>query len=163
MEIPGLTRWLIAALLILPVQGMAACEGASAREFDFWIGDWRVQKPDGGVAGANNITKEYGGCVIHEHYSTPRGYTGESLNIYDAARHVWHQTWVDSDGTLLLLEGGLHGKSMVLEGGSKTAAGVVRNRITWTPNADGSVRQLWETTDAKGTWTTAFDGAYTRK
>lgn len=163
MEIPGLTRWLIAALLMLPLQGMAACDGGAAREFDFWVGDWRVQKPDGSVAGANSITKEYGGCVIHEHYATPRGYTGESLNIYDASRHVWHQSWVDSDGTLLLLEGGLHGKSMVLEGDSKTAAGTVRNRITWTPNADGSVRQLWETTDAKGTWTTAFDGKYTRK
>jgi hypothetical protein len=36
--------------------------------------------------------------------------------MYDAARQVWHQTWVDSSGTLLLLEGGLRGKSMVLEG-----------------------------------------------
>jgi hypothetical protein len=30
------------------------------------------------------------------------GYSGESLNEYDAARKVWHQTWVDSSGTLLL-------------------------------------------------------------
>ena len=34
-------------------------------------------------------------------------------------------------------------------------------RITWTPNADGSVRQRWETsTDDGKTWTVAFDGIY---
>ena len=32
-----------------------------------------------------------------------------------------------------------------------------------TPDADGSVRQLWESTDTKGPWSTVFDGQYTRK
>jgi hypothetical protein len=65
---------------------------------------------------------------------------------------------------LLLLEGGLRGKSMVLEGQTIGANGqVIKHRISWTPNADGSVRQHWESTDAKGQWSTAFDGSYTRK
>lgn len=53
---------------------------------------------------------------------------------------------------------------MVLEG-QTTGAGaqVTRHRITWTPNADGSVRQFWESADDKGRWNTAFDGLYTRK
>ncbi len=33
--------------------------------------------------------------------------------------------------------------------------------ITWTPNADGSVRQHWETSEDGKTWKTAFDGLYT--
>jgi hypothetical protein len=38
-----------------------------------------------------------------------------------------------------------------------------RQRITWTPNPDGSVRQHWEaSTDAGKTWTTSFDGLYRR-
>ena len=83
--------------------------------------------------------------------------------MYDAARQVWHQTWVDSSGTLLLLEGGLRGKSMVLEGQTRGADGqVTRHRITWTPNPDGSVRQHWESTDTQAQWRTAFDGLYTR-
>ena len=49
----------------------------------------------------NVITREYDGCVIHERYTGPQGYTGESLNAFDATRKVWHQTWVDSQGTLL--------------------------------------------------------------
>ena len=142
----------------------APCAGAENRQFDFWIGDWRVAKPDGTFAGMNRITREYGGCVIHEHYATGKGYTGESLNMYDAARAVWHQTWVDDGGLLLTLEGKWNGKSMVLEGLAPGANGALgKQRITWTPNADGSVRQLWEAADDKGAWSVVFDGRYTKK
>jgi hypothetical protein len=44
---------------------------------------------------------------------------------------------------------------MVLEG--------MQQRITWTPNSDGSVRQLWEAADDKGAWSVVFDGRYTRR
>jgi hypothetical protein len=140
------------------------CGAPEHRQFDFWLGEWNVHTPDGKLAGVNSIENEYGGCVLHERYSTPRGYRGESLNIYDAGRKVWHQSWVDTDGVLLLLEGGMRGKSMVLEGQSVDAKGAVtKHRISWTPNADGTVRQHWESSDGKGGWTTAFDGTYKRK
>lgn len=147
-------------------QAMAAspCEIPEHRAFDFWLGEWQVRTPDGALAGVNRITSEYNGCVLHERYDTGRGYSGESLNTYDAGRKVWHQTWVDNSGTLLVLEGTLRNGNMVLEGQSVgTDAQVVKHRITWTPNANGSVRQLWESTDAKGQWSAAFDGMYTRK
>jgi len=140
------------------------CAGPEYRQFDFWIGDWRVHKPDGSFAGINRITQEYGGCVIHEHYVTGKGYSGESLNVYDAPRKVWHQTWVDDTGSLLTLEGRWDGKNMVLEGMAPGADGAMaKQRITWTSNADGTLRQLWESADAKGAWTVAFDGKYTKK
>ena len=54
--------------------------------------------------------------------------------------------------------------SMVLEGRTVGAdAQTTKHRITWTPNPDGTVRQFWESTDARGQWTTAFDGQYKRK
>ena len=141
-----------------------ACTDPAYRAFDFWVGDWQVHKPDGKPAGHNRITREYGGCVIHEHYTSEQGSSGESLNIYDASRKVWHQTWVDNSGLLLTLEGGLRDGAMVLEGQTVGADGkITKQRITWTPNADGSVRQLWELTNAKGEWTTSFDGKYTKK
>jgi hypothetical protein len=144
--------------------GATACAAPEHRGFDFWLGEWQVRTPDGKLAGTNRIEREYDGCVLHEKYSTGRGYSGESLNIYDAPRKVWHQTWVDTSGMLLKLEGGLRDGRMVLEGQTTGADGALtRHRITWTPNADGSVRQFWESTDAKGQWTVAFDGAYTRK
>jgi hypothetical protein len=141
----------------------APCGATEFHQFDFWLGDWQVRRPDGTVTGINRIDQEYGGCVVHEHYATGRGYSGESLNIYDAARKVWHQTWVDSAGLLLILEGHLVGRNMVLEGATRQPDGSLqKQRITWSPNADGSVRQLWESTDAKGQWAVAFDGRYTK-
>ena len=39
----------------------------------------------------------------------------------------------------------------------------VAHRITWTPGADGSVRQLWESSaDGGTTWSVVFDGRYVR-
>lgn len=151
----------LAALAAAPVLA-APCDAPEHRQFDFWLGTWAVHTPDGKLAGVNRIEREYGGCVLHERYSTERDYRGESLNAYDAGRRVWHQTWVDSQGTLLLLEGGLRDGSMVLEGQTAAPDGqVTRHRITWTPGADGSVRQHWETAGADGRWSTAFDGRYT--
>ena len=74
------------------------CAAPEYGQFDFWIGEWRVLKPDGTVAGTNRIDREYGGCVLHERYQTAKGYSGESLNTYDPGRKRWHQTWVDNTG-----------------------------------------------------------------
>jgi hypothetical protein len=141
-----------------------ACDAAEYRQFDFWLGEWQVHIPKGKLAGVNRISTEYGGCVVHEHYSGSGGFSGESLNTFDTGRKVWHQTWVDNSGTLLLLEGGLQGRSMVLQGQTVGADGqATKHRITWTPNADGSVRQLWESSEGNGPWSVAFDGIYTTK
>ena len=87
-----------------------------------------------------------------------------SLNTWDAGRKVWHQTWVDNSGMLLLIEGRVsrrpHGaRRTIVDATGK----VVRHRITWTPNADGTLRQQWESADGAGKWNTLFDGKYTRK
>jgi hypothetical protein len=141
-----------------------ACATAEHRAFDFWLGEWNVHGANGKLAGTNSINREIGGCVLHERYDTGRGYSGESFNVYDAPRKVWHQTWVDSSGLLLLLEGGLRDGRMVLEGQNVGTDGkTTKHRIAWTLNPDGTVRQLWESTAPNGDWTVAFDGKYTRK
>lgn len=148
-----------------PAAAPAPCTAPEYRAFDFWLGEWEVKTPDGKLAGYNRIEREYGGCVIHERYTTtPRPFAGESLNAYDAARGVWHQTWMDNSGTVLLLDGKLEGKSMVLQGRSLDSQGKSQiQRISWTPNQDGSVRQHWQAADEKGGWTTVFDGIYRKK
>ena len=85
---------------------------------------------------------------------------GLSYSAYDSIRKVWHQTWVDKDGLVLLLDGGLRDGKMVLEG----PTGKTLNRVSWEPRKDGSVRQLWESSDDAGkTWKVQFDGLYSRK
>ena len=142
----------------------AACGAPEHRQFDFWIGDWNVHAANGKLAGTNTVTRDYDGCVIHEHYDTGRGYSGESSNIYDASRKVWHQTWVDSSGLLLTLEGGLRDGKMILEGETTGPDGkVTKQRITWTPHADGSVQQRWDSKAPGAGWAIVFDGKYTSK
>jgi len=152
------------AMFVTHAVAAAPCGAPENRQFDFWVGDWQVRKPDGSLAGLNRITLEYGGCVIHERYATGKGYSGESLNTYDAVRKVWHETWVDNTGLLLTLEGHWDGKNMVLEGIGPGPDGVMaKQRITWTPNPDDSIRQLWESADRKRAWVVVFDGRYTKR
>lgn len=141
------------------------CLSEAHRAFDFWIGTWDVYRPNGQKVGVNEIGSAMGGCVLHERYSAG-AYHGESFNTFDAARGVWHQTWVDNQGALLLLEGGVTDGAMILSGETTDAQGAkTLQRITWTRLEDDGtrVRQLWEVSNDGGqTWTVAFDGEYRR-
>ena len=135
-------------------------------DFDFWVGDWEVtNRANGKKAGENRIEPKHGGRVLVENYTTPGPYTGMSLNAYDGLAKRWHQCWMDNAGGVLDLYGGLVDGTMVLTGETVRPGGAQQmERITWTPNADGTVRQHWEqSTDGGKTWTTAFDGLYRRK
>lgn len=147
----------------LAQQAAEPCDSAEYRQFDFWLGEWEVRNPEGDVVGTNTITAVSGGCGLHEQWEGAGGGVGESLNAYDRRTGSWHQTWVGGRGLVLRLEGGLRDGAMVLEGGLIEGDDVVLQRITWTPSSDGSVRQLWETSEDDGSsWTTAFDGTYRR-
>ncbi len=144
--------------------GKTHCTSPEQHQFDFWIGQWDVKLPNGRQAGTNLIEPILGGCALRESWTGVGGLSGTSYNIYDRSRKVWHQTWVDGQGTLLQLEGKFADNRMVLQGETRdSAGGAVLNRITWEPSAPGKVRQLWETSsDGGATWATAFDGRYTK-
>lgn len=154
-----------AALLLLLSCGAvhAACDAPEHRQFDFWIGTWDVQGAAGKAPGRNVIESAFGGCALLERYTAPGGYQGQSINAWDRGTRSWHQTWVDNGGLVLRLQGGWSGSQMVLAGEVVQADGSVQeNRIRWTPNPDGTVRQHWETRTPGGEWATAFDGLYRR-
>jgi hypothetical protein len=157
----------------VPVSGLtaqsqqqpAACTASAYRQFDFWIGDWEVTNPQGAVAGENTIRSILSGCVLHEHWRGAGGGSGQSHNIYDLRTGKWHQTWVDSSGQLLLLDGGIEDGKMVLRGETVGQNGqTTLNEISWEPLDGGRVRQLWRSsTDAGTSWQVVFDGLYTKK
>jgi hypothetical protein len=148
-----------------PAPPPKACATPEFRQFDFWLGDWGVTDPKGNAAGTNLITLEQDGCVLHEHWAGSKGGTGQSFNVYDATDKRWHQVWVDNQGGLLQLTGGIVDAKMVLEGPGRGSKGEsVTNRITWEKLADGRVRQTWTvSSDAGKTWSVAFDGLYSKK
>ncbi len=129
------------------------------------MGDWDVTTPDGKPAGTNLIKPILNGCVLHESWKGRGNFVGESFNVYDARRKVWHQTWVDGTGNTLMMDGKFENGSMTLSDRDvpgKADRNAI-NEITWTPNADGSVRQHWRTSaDGGKTWKSSFDGKYVK-
>jgi hypothetical protein len=141
-----------------------ACCTPEARQFDFWVGVWETYQADGKLAGNNTIIILQDGCVLQENWiSSGGGYTGTSYNFYNSRTKKWRQLWIDYQGGNLQLTGELINGNMVLQSEKlPNQKGEWQiDRITWTPNKDGSVRQHWEaSTDDGKTWTTAFDGLY---
>jgi hypothetical protein len=129
--------------------------GPEFRQFDFWLGEWVVRKPDGTVVGSSKISRASEGCAVREEWTSARGQHGMSISYYDPQTKRWHQDWVGGDGTILHLQGGLEGGAMELSDPS--------NRITWTRLPDGRVRQEWaRSTDRGATWNVSFVGIYER-
>jgi len=136
-------------------QPVPTCDDAVHHQLDFWLGDWDVFTPDGKPAGRSHIASFANGCGIEEQWTGAGGGSGRSLNTYDASDHKWHQFWVGAGGSVLQLAGGFADNVMTLENPS--------NRIRFTHNADGTVRQTWDiSADGGKTWKTTFDGKYVR-
>jgi hypothetical protein len=147
-----------------PASADGPCSSPQARQFDFWVGDWKVTA-GGELAGHNSISTILGGCVLLEEYSSAKGtYAGKSFNYFDNADRKWHQVWVDSGGLRLHLLGGFSDGKMTMSGEHVDEEETILDRITWYDNDDGTVRQVWEQSRDEGaTWQTVFDGLYTRE
>jgi len=143
----------------------STCAAPESHQFDFWIGDWVVTDSAGAkVLGTEHNVSVLGGCALQENWNGSDGSVGTSLNAYIVGPKKWHQSWIANNGNLLLLDGAFAGGKMVLQGASAGPKGTILNRITWTPLADGRVRQTWDiSTDGGKTWVMSFDGYYKRK
>ena len=101
-----------------------------------------------------------------ESWTGASGLGGMSINYLDKRDGQWVQVWNSSGGSQIEIRGGLTDDGMLLVGTLHTigAATTVPFRGLWTPLEDGRVRQFFELSNDDGkTWTTWFDGYYTRK
>jgi hypothetical protein len=141
-----------------PTPSPTPCSAPAYRQLDFWIGDWDVfdvgdSKPSMRIL----VQKILDGCALRETYRDVDGMVGESFNVYDASRKVWHQTWVTNRGALLVLEGGMEGGRMALRATETTKDGPVLWRAFWIPQG-AEVRETAETSSDGGkTWKPKFD------
>ena len=82
----------------------SGCADQRSRQFDFWIGEWRVTE-NGKLAGHNRIERVLDGCALIENWTGAKGGSGKSLNFFDRGDGLWHQTWIDRSGGALFLNG----------------------------------------------------------
>jgi tetratricopeptide (TPR) repeat protein len=136
------------------------------RQFDFWIGEWDVQNPQGQPAGTSSIQLILGGCVVFENWTSGGGaYTGKSFNLYNSSLKKWQQFWADDKGGSLEFAGEYKNNELRYTGESLDPKGnKIMHRLTFFNLSPGRVRQLWEqSTDDAKTWTITFDGLYVKK
>lgn len=164
-------KWMAALALMGPllaqtpaVKQKQPCQAdARLRQFDFWLGTWDVRVNGKSIA-SSRIESVLDGCLVQENWMPFQGREGKSWNYFNPVLGQWEQLWM-SAGNVLKLVGTLREGVMVLEGKPEDPANVaVRDRITYTPLPDGTVRQVWTQSKDEGkTWKTLFDGIYVRK
>jgi hypothetical protein len=140
-----------------------ACTAPENRQFDFWVGHWRViNTGDHQPAGESRIERLYEGCTIRENWTEP-GYAGGSLNTYVAADRHWHQTWTDSTGSWREFVGGMVDGKMVLiwsHPSVRVPGRTAQERMTFTANANGTVRQYSDRSLDGVRWVENYDYTY---
>ena len=143
------------------------CCDQNHKQFNFWMGEWKVYDPSGKFLGENSIQVMQDSCLLQENWtSATSGYRGTSYNFYNQKTKKWQQLWIDNQGSHLELEGEFSNDKMTLQ--SKeivNATGQKQvDRITWTCSNDGQVRQIWDRSLNGGTsWETVFDGIYKKQ
>jgi Tetratricopeptide repeat len=137
---------------------------AEYRQFDFWIGSWKVASA-GQPAGTNQVEKHENGCFLMENWVSVNAGTGKSMNFYDPVEKQWNQIWVDSSGSSIAAKGGIEDGAMHLAGDHHYPDGSHEAfRMTFTPRENGSVRQFIEQSrDGGKTWYVWFDGLYEKE
>jgi hypothetical protein len=149
-----------------PAELPAHCTAPEYRQFDFWLGEWRVfqtAKPTESV-GSSLIDSVYNGCGIRENWRPFSMLTGGSLNNFDRRDGRWHQTWIDSSGARVEFVGGVTDGKMMLTGVWRDYGGPGKDalvRMTYSRLSSGDVRQLGEaSSDGGKSWRSSFDFTY---
>jgi hypothetical protein len=146
---------------------MESHEG-SARDFDFWIGSWRIRN--------RRLKERLAGCTEWDDFeatATARplpggignldefrtdfwpGFVGMSYRFYDPASRAWSIHWIDSRLRALQppVTGAFDGEVGVFEGDDTLAGRPIRVRFTWIRGASPRWEQAFSPDDGR-TWET---------
>lgn len=145
------------------VRALTPCTADEYRQFDFWLGAYRVEDPKGNHVGDNEVSLHLDGCMLMESWKGLAGMHGMSMNFFDPTDRTWNQVFVDNNGNPANwppLKGRLEDGAMVLW----SPEGENRTRWTWTKIDEDKVRQKAESTgDGGKTWQVVWDSVYVRK
>jgi len=154
----------------LPVRGIYGlgasaygCANIDDQAFGFWAGKWTLANPSGPISAVSYIAPALDRCALIENFNGDRGY---SITRYDRVSGQWLQDYMDNTGLSLRLFGNLDaGGVMRMQDAIRQIPGgpALKSTIAWTPNADGSVHQLWLLSlDGGNNFTTSGNLTYSR-
>ena len=158
------TAMLVSALLLAVPDSQ---NSDPSKDLDFWIGDWTLDAytptEDGGLSekdpdhATNTIKRAFKDNIIHESFESPV-FKGESWSRFHQPSGKWHQTWVDDQGSYLVLEGGKVGDEFIL---NMTHPSTVM-RMRFTNIKKNSFTWIWER-EVEGGYQLAWRLDYRRK
>jgi hypothetical protein len=145
----------------------AAIERFDGTELDFWLGRWAVSWQGG--HGTNRLERALDGAVIHERFeeaddgSGTSALHGESWSVFEPARALWRQTWVDNQGGYLDLVGDrVDGWFTFVRDAPERGEGA-RQRMVFRDVEPDSFKWTWELSlDGGATWEIRWEIAYRR-
>ncbi len=165
-----LILFLLATNGVLFAQANNNCSSPEAKQFDFWVGDWKAEwkNDDGSTAtGSNTIRKILGGCVVEENFNGNPAISliGRSLSLYNSRRNIWQQTWVDNEGSYLDFTGNFENGKMTLSRDAITPKGkTIQQRMVFYNIEKNKFDWDWEISKDDGkNWELKWRIHYTRK
>jgi hypothetical protein len=154
-------------------ESASACTAPEARQFDFWIGEWRINQTilqaDGSwleLAATTNVTPSLNGCALIEHWQgkvlffwegmkEAEPLLGLSVRSFDPKTGKWFIYWMDSRNRRFgVFEGKFKdGKGEFFRSGTTRDGKPLLSRITFSGITETAV--AWElaiSTNEGKTW-----------
>ena len=147
---------------MLPFHVAPVCATVHHREFDYFIGNFRVFNRSGKQIATDEVTPEMDGCALLERW---HGRTGEGVGYsgYDDTRKQWVQTFFQNDGTVLVFHGNMTPAGLLISGIDYPKPGVTElNRVLFRRLPDGFEEYWTVSTDNGKSWRPVFDGFFRR-
>ena len=150
---------------------ISACAAPEDREFDFWLGDWRViDARSGRLVAFDRVRRRLRGCVIQQNltmltdlYRKPGlGYRMAGMSISRFDGQAWLQMWADDQWGAIVMRGApLAGAAMVLTSIVPSRGRDVR--LVWRKYPGGTLHILEDIAPAgSGKWARYGDLIYRR-
>jgi hypothetical protein len=134
-------------------------------ELDFWLGDWDATWAGG--RGRNRLRRIMRRKVIHERFDGTDGESGrlrgQSWSVFEPARRLWRQTWVDDAGSYFDLVGAQADGWFAFERAAPERGAEARQRMVFRDITDETFRWTWEfSADGGSTWELRWEISYRR-
>jgi len=140
-----------------PARKAPGCQLTEFHELDFWIGKWRVVKPDESASASVTVAPVLRGCALSETWIAERGNDGRGLSTYNPANHKWEYFWVAANGYTSFWTGEFAGNAMRFTAAQPSPGAAALRRWNLIKLSDGRIEEeALFSRDSGKTWLTQY-------